>query len=118
MNLRPVDSSDIEEVKVLSTVELVIFSDENTTPLLTVLSLDTTDILDASVEFMVKFMDKKSLRHLETLVKDNAEAKCMFNRELVAVLRRFTKFDIVYEVHETELLFKLVEVLGEIKKLM
>lgn len=118
MNRRPVDSSDIEEVKVLSTVELVMFSDENTTPLLTLFSLDVTDVLDVSVEFIVKFIDKKSLRHLKTLVKDNAEAKCMFNRELVVVLRRFTKFDIAYEVHETELLFKLVETLGEMKKLM
>lgn len=118
MNLKPVDSSDIEEVKVLSTVELVIFSEENTVPVPVVFSLATTDVLGVSVEFIAKFIDKKSLRHLETFVKDSTEAKCTLNRELVAELRKFTKFDIMYEVHETELLFRLVEMLGEVKKLI
>jgi len=118
VNLKPVDSSDIEEVKVLSTVELVIFSEENTVPVPVVFSLATTDVLGVSVEFIAKFIDKKSLRHLETFVKDSTEAKCTLNRELVAELRKFTKFDIMYEVHETELLFRLVEMLGEVKKLI
>ena len=118
MNLKPVDSSDIEEVKVLSTVELVIFSEENTVPVPVVFSLATTDVLGVSVEFIAKFIDKKSLRHLETFVKDSTEAKCTLNRELVVELRKFTKFDIMYEVHETELLFRLVEMLGEVKKLI
>lgn len=118
MNLKPVDSSDIEEVKVLSTVELVMFSEENTVPVPVVFSLATTDVLGVSVEFIAKFIDKKSLRHLETFVKDSTEAKCTLNRELVAELRKFTKFDIMYEVHETELLFRLVEMLGEVKKLI
>jgi len=118
VNRKPVDSSDIEEVKVLSTVELVIFSEENTVPVPVVFSLATTDVLGVSVEFIAKFIDKKSLRHLETFVKDSTEAKCTLNRELVVELRKFTKFDIMYEVHETELLFRLVEMLGEVKKLI
>jgi len=113
-----VDSSDIEEVKVLSTVELVIFSEENTVPVPIAFSLATTDVLGVNVEFIAKFIDKKSLRHLETFVKDSTEAKCTLNREFVAELRKLTKFDITCEVHETELLFRLVEMLGEVKKLI
>jgi hypothetical protein len=115
VNLNPVDNSDIDEVKVFSTDELVMFSDENITPSLASFSLALRFEFADRVKSKVKFIERNSLNDFSTLERESTETKFTL-RSVRVVVRKFTKFDSIFEVHTNELLLEPLVVVGDTKK--
>ena len=115
MNLNPVDNSDIDEVKVFSTEELVMFSDENITPSLASFSLALRFGFADRVKSKVKFIERNSLNDFSTLERESTETKFTL-RSVRVVVRKFTKFDSIFEVHTNELLLEPLVTVGDTKK--
>lgn len=102
-------------MKVFSTDEFVIFSDENITPSLDTPSFDLRLEFGDSVKSKVKFMDRNSLNDFNTLERDNIETKFTL-RSIRVVVSKFTRFDNIFEVHANKLLFKPLVAVGDVKK--
>jgi hypothetical protein len=115
VNLNPVDNSDIDEVKVFSTDELVMFSDENITPSLASFALALGFEFADRVKSKVKFIERNSLNDFSTLERESTETRFTL-RSVRVVVRKFTKFDSIFEVHTNELLLEPLVVVGDTKK--